>query len=42
MSQSLSESFIREFQHKVDWELILQTQVLSEEFIREFQYKLDR
>ncbi len=38
---SLSEDFIREFQHKVDWKWISEKQTLSEDFIREFQHKLD-
>ena len=39
--QKLSESFIREFQDKVDWEWISKYQKLSESFIREFQDKVD-
>ena len=37
----LSEDFIREFQDKVNWEMISVTQKLSEDFIREFQNKVD-
>lgn len=33
----LSETFIREFQDRVDWEWISYCQILSEDFIREFQ-----
>ncbi len=39
--QNLSESFIREFQDKVEWGLISYCQNLSESFIREFQDKVD-
>ena len=39
--QKLSESFIREFQDKVDWYWISIRQKLSEDFIREFQGKVD-
>ena len=35
--QNLPESFIREFQNKVDWYFISKRQKLSESFIREFQ-----
>ena len=39
--QKLSESFIREFQDKIDWEWISIYQNLSEDFIREFQHKVN-
>ena len=39
--QKLSESFIREFQDKVDWYWTSKSQKLSESFIREFQDKVD-
>ena len=38
--QKLSESFIREFQDKVDWDWISSYQKLSESFIREFKDKV--
>lgn len=40
INQSLSESFIREFQDKVIWTLISAKQKLSEDFIREFRNKV--
>ena len=36
MCQKLSESFIREYQDKVDWYWISKRQELSEPFIREY------
>ena len=39
--QSLSESFIREYQDKVDWDCISVNQKLSENFIREFQDRVN-
>ena len=39
--QKLSESFIREFQDKVDWYWTSKSQKLSNEFIEEFKDKLD-
>ena len=41
INQSLSESFIREFQDKVDWYEISTYQKLSNEFIEEFKNKLN-
>ncbi len=38
--KTLSEDFIREFQHKVCWYFISFDQTLSEEFIKEFQSKV--
>ncbi|KAF2888862.1 hypothetical protein ILUMI_17311 [Ignelater luminosus] len=38
--QTLSEGFIREFQHSVYWSSISKNQILSEDFIREFQRKV--
>ena len=40
-TRGLSESFIREFQDKVEWHFICENQILSESFIREFQDKVD-
>lgn len=37
----LDESFIRDFQEYVDWELIFKHQTLTEDFKREFAYKLE-
>ena len=39
--QKLSESFIREFQDKVDWLNISASQKLSEDFIREFKNEIN-
>ena len=39
--KKLSEDFIREFQDKVDWDIISYHQRLSENFIREFEDKVD-
>ena len=41
MHQHLSEDFIREFAHKVDWENISAYQHLTEDFIREFKGEVD-
>ena len=41
INQSLSESFIREFQDKVSWYWISREQKLSESFIREYQDKVN-
>ena len=41
IDQNLSESFIKEFQDKVDWNYISEYQILSESFIKEFQDKVD-
>lgn len=38
--KKLSESFIREFQDKVDWKLISKYQKFNNDFIREFQYSI--
>ena len=35
-----SESFIREFQNKVDWGYVSRFQILSESFIEEFKDKV--
>jgi 1,2-phenylacetyl-CoA epoxidase catalytic subunit len=40
-SHDLSEDFMREFQNKINWQMISQYQKLSEGFIREFQDKLN-
>lgn len=40
-NETLSEDFIREFQDKVDWDLISKYQALTEKFIEEFQDKVN-
>ena len=39
--EAFSEDFIREFQDKVNWDIISYHQTLSEDFIREFQDKVN-
>ena len=41
VKETLSESFIREFQDKVNWFWISMYQTLSEDFIREFKVYLE-
>jgi len=38
---TLSETFIRTYQHKLNWTMISCFQNLSENFIREFEHKLN-
>jgi hypothetical protein len=40
-TEPLTEEFIREFQNKINWNLISITQDLSESFIIEFQNKIN-